>query len=56
MDQPSVPLSPEPWCQQDVSSLNREDQQASLLLTVKEEKEQEMQRQGLGKEHCILPM
>ncbi|XP_053190086.1 uncharacterized protein si:ch211-10d23.5 [Scomber japonicus] len=45
MDQPSVPLSTEPWCQQDVSSLNREDQQASLLLTVKEEKEQGMQRQ-----------
>ncbi|XP_062291423.1 uncharacterized protein si:ch211-10d23.5 [Scomber scombrus] len=52
MDQPSmsvfeedIPLSPEPWCQQDVSSLNREDQQASLLLEVKEEQEQEMQRQ-----------
>lgn len=57
MDQPSisvfeeeVPLSPEPWCQQELSSLNQEHQQASLLLQVKEEQEQEMQRQASHQE------
>ena len=60
MDQPSisvfeeeVPLSPEPWCQQELGGLNQEHQQASLLLQVKEEQEQEMRRQGLVKEQCM---
>ncbi|XP_062414611.1 zinc finger protein 234-like isoform X2 [Pungitius pungitius] len=46
IDQPSVsaieeevPLSPEPWCKQELCSLDHEDQRASLLRDVKEEKE-----------------
>ncbi|XP_068431773.1 zinc finger protein 853-like isoform X2 [Clinocottus analis] len=48
IDQPSVsameedaPLSLEPWCQQELGSLDQEDQHASLLLQVKEEEEEE---------------
>lgn len=48
MDQPSVsaieedaPLSPEPWYQQELGSLDQEDQQTSLLLQVKEEEEEQ---------------
>ncbi|XP_008293591.1 neurotrophin receptor-interacting factor 1-like [Stegastes partitus] len=35
-----VPLSPEPWCHQGLCSLDQEEQQASLLLRLKEESEQ----------------
>ncbi|KAM6904273.1 uncharacterized protein PEZ65_018948 [Lycodopsis pacificus] len=52
IDQPSVSaiekealLSPEPWSQQELGSLDQEDQQTSLLLHVKEEEEQEICRQ-----------
>ncbi|XP_038580166.1 zinc finger and BTB domain-containing protein 49-like isoform X2 [Micropterus salmoides] len=40
-----VPLSPEPWCQQGLSSLHQEDPQSSLLLQIKDE-EEEMWRLG----------
>ncbi|XP_068567186.1 zinc finger protein 250-like [Cebidichthys violaceus] len=47
IDQPSVsaieeevPLSPEPWCQPELGSLDQENQQASLLLHVKEEEQE----------------
>ncbi|XP_031709577.1 uncharacterized protein LOC116387023 isoform X3 [Anarrhichthys ocellatus] len=60
IDQPSVsaieeeaPLSPEPWSQQELGSLDQEDQQASLLLHVKEE-QQDICRQGLVEELCML--
>jgi len=61
MDQPSVsaieedaPLSPEPWYQQELGSLDQEDQQTSLLLQVKEEEEeQETCRQGQVEVLCM---
>lgn len=49
-----APLSPEPWCQQELGSLGHEDQQTSLLLQIKEEKEKEMWKQGLVEEHGTL--
>lgn len=60
MDQPSisvseeVPLTPVDSYQQEVNSLNQEDQQAMLLLKVKEEQDQGMQRQGPVKKHCVV--
>ncbi|GLD57828.1 zinc finger and SCAN domain-containing protein 21-like isoform X5, partial [Lates japonicus] len=56
IDQPSVfeeevPLSPEPWCQHELGSLDQEGQKASLLLQVKTEQEEETWRQGMPEEH-----
>ncbi|XP_076609954.1 uncharacterized protein LOC143334885 [Chaetodon auriga] len=34
-----APLSPEPWCQQELSSLDQKDEKTSLLLQIKEEQE-----------------
>ena len=60
MDQANVsafeegaPLSPETWAEQEFGSLHQEEQQASLLLQVKEEEGQEMWRQLLT---CIFSL
>lgn len=47
-------MSPEPWRQQELGSFCHEDQQTSLLLQIKEEKEQEMWKQGLAEERGTL--
>ncbi|XP_040909997.1 zinc finger protein sens-like isoform X2 [Toxotes jaculatrix] len=50
-----VPLSPEPWCQQELGSLDQEDQEASQVLQVKEEEGEEMWSQDLAEEHVSHP-